>query len=59
MEPIDVRERSTVPLSESDYRILERSEVVLELLGLGVISLVRSRSTQFGVRAGAGLLARR
>lgn len=53
MAPIEVRERSTVPLSEGDYRALEQSDVVLELVGLGVLSLVRSRATPFGVRAGS------
>ena len=50
---IEVRERSTVPLSKSDYRALEESDVVLELVGLGVLSLVRSRATPFGVRSGS------
>lgn len=53
MEPIEVRERSTVPLSESDYRVLEQSDAVLELVGLGALSLVRSRATPYGVRAGS------
>lgn len=50
---IVIRERSTVPISEPEYRRLESSDAVLELVSLGVLSLVRSRTTPFGVKAGS------
>jgi 5-methylcytosine-specific restriction endonuclease McrBC regulatory subunit McrC len=51
--PISVRERSTVTISESEYRLLEGSDAVLELVSQGVVSLVRSRTTPYGVKAGS------
>jgi 5-methylcytosine-specific restriction endonuclease McrBC regulatory subunit McrC len=49
---IRVRERSSAPLTEADYRRLEASPAALSLVDAGILSLVRSRSVPFGVRAG-------
>ncbi len=52
-EVIRLQERATVSLPRSVYHALEDDSAFLELLSEGTVTLVRSRSTPFGVRAGA------
>lgn len=53
MQTIRGRERSTLPVSSADYRLVEDSLVGRDLLESGIISLVRSKSTPYGLRCGA------
>ncbi len=48
-----VTERSTAATTESVFRALETSEMFLALIDSGAVSLLRSKSVPYGVRAGA------
>lgn len=52
-DPIRIVEQRTTAVSREEYRELEDSPAVQELIEGGVLTLLRSRTTTFGARAGA------
>jgi 5-methylcytosine-specific restriction endonuclease McrBC regulatory subunit McrC len=50
---IDVRERSTQSVTRAQFELMERNEAFWKLVEAGVVTLVRSRETPFGLRANA------
>jgi 5-methylcytosine-specific restriction endonuclease McrBC regulatory subunit McrC len=48
-------ERSTEPLSKTQYAQLEESDAFLKLIDNGVVTLIRSRDIPFGVRASSSV----
>src|SRR5690349_13772366 len=48
---IQLTERSTIAIDPADYQSLEQSTSFSELIEAGVISLVRSRNSPYGLRA--------
>jgi hypothetical protein len=52
-ETIAVRERTTKEISADQYHTLEGSLEISDILGAGIISLVRSKEIPYGLRASA------
>src|ERR1700683_5326607 len=50
---IDVRERSTRLVTRAQFASMEQSNAFWRLVDAGVVALVRSRETPFGLRANA------